>query len=371
VRANHRLRRAAKATILPPTAALLCLLAAAPSAWASASSPTDPLGSGATKLTFAKPFLSVLKKNGVKLSAAKPATVGASLSLPVVGGELEASAPRAAIEMEGSLKFSTAAKAVAFTDFALDSAKHSPLLAKVGGGQLKVAAASGLTTKLEGFGVGVKVKALSLSAKVAERLNKRLHLGTALRAGQLLGSITSVAQPSSVAIKATGRATFYPSSEILAKLKSLFVDLNPVSPVELLAGPYFTLPIIGGTIAPNASSGTLQSGGEIELLQQGGGQIFLHELWAEIGTGVGSVEVNAQPSPPYPGKQPRGPLATLSLAAAATSSNPAAETVTVTGATLALSTQGAALFNEVFAERKAVFATGDPLGTLTFTAQGQ
>ncbi len=279
-----------------------------------------------------------MKQNGVKLSATTPAKLrGAGLSLPVVSGELEAAKSRAAIEMEGSLMFASAGKHVAFTHIVLDSAKLSPLIAKVGGGQLKVARAIGLTTHRSGFGIGVKVKALKLSAKVAERLDKRLHLHVLLEGNQPLGTISSVGQPTSVAVKAAGKATFTPSAAILARFKSLFIDLNPVSPAQLFAGPYLTLPIIGGPIAPDASSGTLRCSGDLELLQQGGGQIFLHELWAEIDAGAGSVEINAQPSPPYPGKQPRGPLTILSLAGAATSSNPGAETVAVNGASLALS----------------------------------
>jgi hypothetical protein len=80
-----------------------------------------------------------------------------------------------------------------------------------------------------------------------------------------------------------------PDPALLEKLADLFVSLNPIAP--------------GGALSPDASLGTLRTGGAIELLQQSGGQLFEHELWLDIGARSASSEQEVRPSPPYAGKQ--------------------------------------------------------------------
>ncbi len=86
----------------------------------------------------------------------------------------------------------------------------------------------------------------------------------------------------------------------------------------------------GGQIAPDASAGTLQTQGSLEALQLGGGQVFWADPWLELATPIASAEANIQPSPPYPGKVGRVPIAALSLATAQVSADPKARTVAVT-----------------------------------------
>jgi len=106
------------------------------------------------------------------------------------------------------------------------------------------------------------------------------------------------------------------------------------------------------------------------MLQLGGGQIFWHEFWVDLGARVAAAEVNVQPSPPYPGKL--GRVGVFDLAAGGSvSSNPKARTVAVTGAPLVLEAQTAKSLDEAFAAGKEVFKAGEALGALTFTAQGQ
>jgi hypothetical protein len=166
-----------------------------------------------------------------------------------------------------------------------------------------------------------------------------------------------------------GRATVVLNPETVAKLNALFVAVNPIFPAEH-SGPTFTFPIVpGGAIAPDASAGTLRSGGDIEALQLGGGQIFWHEPWLDLGAKATLAEVNVQPSPPYPGKQGQIPI--LDLGVGAVSSDPKARTITVSNAPLTLQAPTAASFNQAFAAGKEVFRAGEVLGTLSFTAQGQ
>lgn len=349
-------------------AALLCLSPLARADY-------DPLGSGATKLSLDKGFLALLKQNGVKLSAVAPAKLeGATVSFPVSGGKFDPTAAKGTVEHEGALLFKAGNHSIPLRALQLKTTqRHSPLSAKVGGNQLKLAAAKGLAVSREGFGDRVKVSSLSLSAKLATRLAKKLRLPGVFQEGQPLGQTLTKAQPETVTVLGQGRATFTLDPGILAKLGSLFVALNPIFPAEH-QGPVFSLPIFGGTIAPDGSSGRIETSGSLELLQLGGGQLFWAEDWLDLGAKTASPEVDLEPSPPYGGKVGRVPIAELSLSGAAISSDPKARTVTIVGASLVMQAQTAATFNEVFAKpqgKDGVFAAGEALGSVSFVAQGQ
>lgn len=332
----------------------------------------DPLASGATKLTLDKPFLSFLKQNGVKLEAKSPAKrTGKTITLPVSGGEMDPLIEKGTIEQEGILVFKKGSLSVPFKKLTLKT-KTSPIQAKVGGSQLKVAKAKKISFARNGFGTIFTAVDLGLSAKAVIRLNKKLHLGKAFKEGQLIGSFKSKTQPGLTTILPKGRATLVQDPVFVSKLNSLFVSLNPISPAELSPGPIFTFPVIlGGDLAPDASSGTLRTGGSIEFLQQGAGQIFQHEFWTDLGSRATSVEVNIQPTPAYPGKLGRVGAFGVDMAAASISSNPKARTISVSGAPLTLDASTAKTFDDVFAEGKGVFGAGQRFGTFSFTAQGQ
>ena len=348
----------------------LALLAIAPTAQAT----YNPLASGTTKLTLAKPFLALLKTNKVKLTAIEGAGLkGAVVSFPVSGGKFDPTTSNGFIEHTGALFFKAGNQKVPLTSLQLKTTqKHAPFSAKFGGGQLKMASAVKLAVTREGFADKVAVSTLKLSSKVATRLDKKLRLKGVFKAGQLIGSTVTKANPQTVAVAESGKASFTFDPATAAKLQSLFVAINPIFPAEH-PGP-FTLPIFSGTISPTASEGTIQTLGSIELVQIGGGQVFLREAWAEIDSGAYSPELELDPSPPYAGKQGRVPVGALSLAAAAISSNPAARTISVTNATVTMGANLAQAFNEAFAKpigRANVFAAGEPLGTISFTAQAQ
>jgi hypothetical protein len=347
--------------------ALLVLLALAPSARAT----SDPLGSGTTKLVFDKGFLAFLKKDKVALSATAPARLKAgSLALPVSGGLIDPTTGKGTIEAEGALVFKGDRKKVPLKDLTVKT-KHSPLIAKVGGSQLKVATSSKLAFKREGFGSSFSAQKLKLTAKVAERLNKKLRPKAPFAEGQLIGSTVSKTQPLTATILEKNRATLVLDSGFLAKLNARFVSVNPIFPAEHVGGT-FTFPIIGGgAIAPDASTGTLRSGGDMEALQLGGGQLFWHEFWLDLGAKSDSAEANLQPSPPYAGKTGRIPIIDANMSAASISQDPKARTITVSGAPLTLRTQTAAALNQLFAEGKEDFRAGEALGALSFVAVGQ
>lgn len=347
----------------------VAIAALIPAATAGAS--YDPLGSGTTKIALDKGFLSLLKKNGVKVSAKKGAKFkGGMLTLPVSGGEMDPLNGKGTIDHEGVLIFSSAKGSVPFKALTL-KAKKTPLTAKVGGSQLKVAKAKTIASKREGFGEGFSAKGLVLTQKVATRLNKKLQLGRLLSEGQPFGKSTSKTQPTTIAILPTGKATYAPDPAFKAKLDSLFLSVNPVFPAEG-GGGVFSFPVtVEGAIAPDASTGTLKVAGDLEFLQLGAGQVFWHEPWLDLAAKVTTTEVDVEPTPAFPGKLGRIGTFDTNVPAAQISSDPKARTISVQGAPLALQAQTAQTFNQAFAKGQPTFAAGEAIGALSFVAQGQ
>lgn len=330
----------------------------------------DPISSGTTKLALDKGFLASMKKVGVKVTAKAPAKLkGTTVILPVVGGKSDPTIAKAEIEQEGTIVFQAGNRKVPLRSIELKT-KHNPLFAKVGGSQLK--AATSKTTKVTraGFATAFSATGLELTQKVATRLNKKLRTKDFFKEGQLIGKIQSQALPERVMILPQGQATLTPTAPILAKFKSLFVSLNPISPAELAPGPVFHFPIIlGSQIAPDASSGTLRLGGAIELLQLGAGQVFQKEFWLDLAGKDTSSEVDVEPTPAFPGKL--GRIGTYAIGTGAVASDPKSRTISVSNATFTLDTQTAQTFNEAFSAGKATFAPGELFGTVSFVATAQ
>jgi hypothetical protein len=332
----------------------------------------DPIASGTTRLVLDKGFLAQAKKAGVKVGAKAPAKLrGSTIVLPVSGGKSDPTIAKAEIEQEGTIVFQAGNRAVPLRAIEL-KAKHNPLFAKVGGSQLKVATSKSTKVRRAGFGTSLNATGLKLTQKVATRLDKKLRTKDFFHEGQPIGKIGSRALPGRVTLLAQGQATLAPDPQILAKFKSLFVSLNPISPAELSPGPLFHFPIaLGSQIAPDASNGTLRLGGAIEALQLGAGQVFQKEFWLDLAARDTSSEVDLEPTPAFPGKLGRVGTYAIGMAGASVVSEPKSRMITVSGATFTLDAQTAQSFNEAFAEGKAVFGAGEVFGTVGFGGVGQ
>jgi len=335
----------------------------------TAQAKNDPLGSGTTKLTFDKAFLSYLAKNELRLVAKQGAKRhGKTISLPIAGGTMDFAQGRGEIASEGTLVIEGKRGSMPFREIAVKT-KKTPLVAKVGGSQLKVASARQISSQRSGFGSTFKATSLTLTAKVATRLNKKLRPKVPFQEGQLLGSLSSNAQPALISIEDQGRVTLVFDPGFVSKLESRFVSLNPIFPAEH-QGATFTFPIAaGGQLAPDGSQGTLRTGGAVEALQLHGAQLFWHEPWFDLGAHQGSSEPELLPAPPFPGKQLR--TAIFDLGAFSAASEPKQRTISVSGAPLALSAQGAEELERAFGEGGGIFAAGDVVASVEFVAVGQ
>jgi hypothetical protein len=350
--------------------AALLLLTAAPEAKAT----YDPLGSGVTVLKLDKGFRALLREHGVEVSGREGATFRAgALRFPVSGGKFDPSKRKGTVEHGGTVLFELAGHALSLKKLQLKTTRpSSPIVAKLGGGQLKLGPAGKLVVAHPGFTDEVTVSKLRLSSKFATRLSKRLRLRGVFTQGMLVGTAVARANPATVAVLGKGRAEFEFDPGMAAKLDELHVAVNPIFPAEH-PGP-FTLPIFTGKLAPDFGTGFLQLQGAIELLQLGGGQVIWHDPVLDLGAKVLSPEVEVKPSPPYAGKAGQLAVAALDLGTGTAGANPGSRTLTVAGAALFLPDATADLFNEVFARpqgKERVFSAGETLGRISFVAEAQ
>jgi hypothetical protein len=350
-------------------ASLVLILALASAFPLAAKGAHDPIGGGVTRLVLDKRFTAFLERAGVTVTADGGATKrGRALVLPVTGGSIDPTLGRGEVAQEGRIVLSSPSRRIPLRKLAVKTTS-APLVARVGGSQLKVATSTATGSKRRGFGAVFSAGKLKLTEKVATRLNKKLRPRQQFEAGQLIGKLVTSTQPRVTSILPTGRASLVFDAAFIAKLDQHFVSLNPISPAERM-GATFTLPIIAeGTLAPDLSTGTLRTGGEIEFLQLGAGQVFWHEPWFDVGLRTTLAEVNIQPTPAFPGKLGQIPI--LSLGSGAVGSDPGARAISLAGAPLALAPGTADAFNQAFAGGKNDFSAGELMGTLSFTATGQ
>jgi hypothetical protein len=349
--------------------AVICM--ASPASHARAA--YDPIGGGATKLTFDRSFLAVLKQHGVKLSAVAPARLsGGTVTFPVAGGKFDPTSASGTVEHEGAVVFRAGSKKLPLKALQLKTTqKRSPFSVKAGGSQLKLATAGKLAVARQGFGDRVEVGQRDLGGKLATRLGKKLRLKQVFEEGQSLGSTRTTVEPETVTVLDRNKVSLVFDPGFAAKLSSLFVAVNPIFPAEHPGD--FTLPIFGGDLSPSGAKGRVETSGSLEFIQLGGGQVFWADNWLDPVAATTSPEVEVLPAPPFSGKVGRQAVSSFVLSGPAVSSAKA-RTIAVSGSTLGLSASTAQTFNEVFARpqgKENVFAAGEPLGRVSFTAQGQ
>jgi hypothetical protein len=329
----------------------------------------DPVGSGTVKLRFDAGFVNFLRSNGIELEATKPARLaGRTLSLPVIGGTVDPTVGKGRADVDGAFLLRSERKRIRFRRVSVRT-KHSPLIARVGGGQLKVATASKVSSAREGFDTTIGTSLLRLSSKVATRLNKKLRPPDPFFPGQAIGTVRARVVPLTTTILERERIALQLDPVFVSKLNELFVSVNPIFPTER-SGGIISSPILAtSALSLSGDLGTVKAAGDIEFLQlHSNGQIFIHEPWLDFGTHIQSTELNLQPSPPFQGKLGRVPA--FSLGVGSIVPDPASRSIAV-GSQLTLSPETATAFNQVFGEGTQPFAAGDTVGSLAFTAFAQ
>jgi hypothetical protein len=373
-------------------AALAALLAVAP--FASAAS--DPLASGTTTLTLNKNLFKKLKKAGVKTIKVSPGTVKVrTVTLPVLGGSLDPTNGLGTIEQSGGIKFKHGKKSAVVKTIVVDTTTSS-INANVAGKNMKLASVSGVSAARNGFGANVTIGSTKLTGKAAKQLNKKLGFTgkqankAPFKGGKGMGSALSETQPKTVTVLPGGNASLVTSLATDKKLASVLVGIETVAPTTETAPlpPTFAFPITGGTIAPNATSGIVQTGGGLKLHQvfvptEVETTMTLSAIYVDLGAKTATVEVTVESKGIDPklnlGPLGRSSIANISLTGATIKSDPSARTVSVENASATLQAVTAETLNSVFVtpfeaitkSKAEHFVEGDPLGSFSFTAQTQ
>lgn len=407
-------------------AAMVACLAFAP----LASAAETPVAAGSkTTITLNSGLSNKLKKSGVKVKAISPTTVsGKTVTLPInTLSTFDPVSGQGKLLHEGGIKFKKGKKSANVTDIELITAE-SKLTAKVGNKAMKFASVSGVSSTRSGFGATVTISAIKLTGNAAKQLNKKLGFTTKKKAkksgasasakknkkkkpaapfkgNQVFGKASTTPEPKTISVKAGGTVDLLTNETTVKKFEQPPISDDPeagggngvkivaISPSELAANanpftPTLKFPITGGTIAPNASAGTVDSSGGVNLVQNlgmaGTTTITLGNLSVDLQSKKAIAEVvvtsnvgeePGKPSPLNLGSFGRTSIADVNMAAATITSDPATHTVTVTNATATLQETTAEVLNQVFGTPldqfpapHPKFAAGDGLGTFSFTA---
>lgn len=334
--------RMARGVKLPATilaAALFALLAFAP----FASAAPDPVASGSATITLKSGFVKSLKKAGVKISKVGSAKVkGSKLTFKVTGGELDPTNGQGTLNLGGGLKFKHGKKSTQVKGLTLNTIKKG-LFGKVAGKKVKITTVGGYTFTRAGFGVSTVVKKMKLTNTAAKKLNKAL--GTkAFKGNQLIASSVAEEQPATVAIIPGGNVNFSANKELLEKLNNVKTAVSPISPTTV-SGTTFEFPISGGSIAPTATAGVVQTIGGAKLFQKlpkneaetefFETEITLGNFWLDLSAHTVTVEVVAKSNASEKlnlGALGRSSIADLTLTGATVTIDATNHKVTVTNA---------------------------------------
>lgn len=420
--------RMARGTMLPAgilAAALFALLAFAP--FASAAS--DPVASGSTTIVLKSNFTKYLKTFGIKTLKIKPAKLkGNKATFTVTGGSLDPTTGKGEVTLGGGLKFKAGKKTAPVKALVLNTQKKA-LFAKVGGKKVKLATVAGWSFARNGFGVNLTVKKLKLTSAGANALNKKLGFskGTPkpFLKNKLIAKAAAETQPSTVNVKPGNLMTLVTDSATFKKLSDVEVKIPVSAPTTEPSLGTFAFPITGGTVGPTGTAGVVQSAGGLQLLQKLSlnpptntkfleTEINLGNVYADLAAKTLTVEVVAKSNASKSldlGNLGRSSIADITVPGVV--ADPTTRTVTVTNAPAVLQPVAAEVlegFVKVYqayyeggaialkcaeiapgcetpavkeaveagakkaAEEKVAndhIAAGNPLGTVSFTAQGE
>jgi hypothetical protein len=389
-------------------AVLFGLLAFAP----LASAAPDPVGSGSTTITLKKGVVKTWTSHGVKIKTVKPTSLkGRKATFPVTSGSLDPITGAGTLTHSGGLKFKAGKKSATVKGLVVDTSKKS-VTAKVAGKKMKLATVAGYSFVRNGFGVDLTIKSLKLTKNAANQLNKKLGFtakkgkkkskGKSLpfKANQAFGSAKSETQPITVTVLPGGEVTFATSPPTIKKLADVEVKIERLGATTepfSVPSPTYAFPITGGTISPAGTAGTVQTTGGLRLVQELQfppmamkpplvTKITLGNFYFDLAAKTVSVEVIAESNASKElnlGSLARSSIGDLSLTGAGFAADPVTRTVTVQNAPATLQVVAAEVLNgfvKVFEgykqalgtpEAKEQIVAGNPLATISFTAQTQ
>jgi hypothetical protein len=352
----------------------------------SASAAQDPIATGTTDLHMKKGFVRKLSNLGASVQGVGAGSVtGNKISLQVRDGDFDPTDAQGFLDTRGGFKFQLGNRGVPVTQLTVNTVKNA-VYAKIAKARMQFGVLTPPTTGREGFGANMKAVKLSLTEKATRRISNRLGLkgSKRLNAGRVLSNTYSTAQPETVTILAQGNATLTGNNATLAKFAAKGVKVpqgfTPIAPTTQPSPTSFAFPITGGTVSPNASQGTVQAAGGVQILKQAepfSPTVKLTNLQVNFTAKAATAELEILPSPPFPGAAGRTALVDIVLPPNSVTTTEATRTITIQGAEARLQATAASTFNDVFNQPApppppaSNFVVGDPLGTFSMTLQAQ
>src|SRR3954469_13103786 len=247
-------------------------------------------------------------------------------------------------------------------------------------------------------GRGAKALTVAFSAKKGKGASK--SAGGKVKAGQTLGTIVSVTtEPRSVeVVPGTGELVLHtqavPPGPFVDKLSKHCIDplptgtppgVAPIAPAFTggVGGTDYHFPVAGGSAAPDFTAGQVLTGGGQAITKNSspfnpsgcsnGPPVGTQLLSNDFGVAFDQNALSAVATLPTGTVLPRAPLAAIDFSTGTRSVDTNTKTVTVTGATVALSDLAAPLLNQNFPTESGSpsddFSGGDLIGTIDLTAK--
>jgi hypothetical protein len=377
-----RVRRTGRTRLLSVLVTLTGLLVFASSATAA----RDPLVPGLTDMHMKKGFVRKLGNNGIGVVGVGNGSVSSRrLRVPSRGGKLDPTDGQGFVENGSGFKFQLGKRGVPVTKATVNTVKLA-VYATVAKAHMQFGTIVGFSTARDGFGADIKAIKLALTAKAARRISNRLGLrgGHRLEGGRVMSNLWSATQPATVTVLPQGSATLEGDVATLTKFAQKGVKLpegiSAIAPATKPTATSFQFPIVGGTLAPDASNGTVQTAGGVQILKEAepiSPTMKLLNIYADFETKAATVEIEITPTPPFPGAVGRSSIADLALEGATVVADPNARTIAVTGAEARIQAVAAATLNDVFNQPPpepppaSNFIVGDSLGKFSLVAQAQ
>jgi hypothetical protein len=373
-------RPVALRTIFGVAAVAAALLAFVP----AASAARDPISGGTTDLHLKQGFLKKLTNLGIGIAGVSTGQVGGSkISLPVSEGMFDPTNAQGHFTSPGGFQLVKGARSVAITGVEVNSVRGA-LYATVAHAHMQFATLSPITAGREGFGAQIKAGQLTLTQKAATRISNQLGLQGGKRINQrVMSNEFSTTVPATVTLIAQGNATLAGTTKSFAKFGEKGVErpqgITAIDPATKPKGETFQLPVSGGTLALNGTSGTVNTTGGIQILKKTktiSPQLRITNVVLDFAAKNGTAELEAQPVPPFNGLAPRSELVELVVPGNAIQANSTTRQITIKGVEAKLVSGSATAFNTVFNQPEtgpasSEFAAGEVFGTFSLTLQAQ
>lgn len=352
----------------------------------ASAAPRDPIASGTTDLHMKKGMLRKLGNLGVTVQAIGTGATssGSKIGLAVRDGMLDPTDAKGFLENRGGFKLQLGNRGVPVTQLTVNTAKGI-VFAKIAKARMQLGVLTPPTFGREGFGANLKAVKLSLTEKAVRRISNRLGLrgSKRLNPGRVLSNLYSTAQPETVTLLPQGNAILTGNAATLGKFAAKGVKVpegfSALAPAKSTASS-FEFPITGGTLAPDANKGAVETVGGVQILKDTDSldpTVRLSNVQVDFAAKTVTVQLEILPKPPFPGAAGRTALVDMVLPPNSVSANPVARTISIQGAEARLQAGAASTLNDVFNQPAPApppssnFVVGDPLGTFSMQVQAR